>query len=159
MFSNTIDSNISYGNIDLSEGSVHSYAEMADADDFIEKTADGYATIVGEKGVGLSGGQKQRIALARALAYETPIVILDDTTSALDMETEKQIQARLAERKGRHTTFIVAQRISSVKDADMIYIVDKNTILECGTHKELLNNKGYYYDIYCLQQGDIEEGV
>lgn len=159
LFSNTIDSNISYGNVDLSETSVQSYADMADASEFIERTTDGYDTIIGEKGVGLSGGQKQRIALARALAYETPIVILDDTTSALDMETEKQIQARLAERKGRHTTFIVAQRISSVKDADMIYVIDKNTIAECGTHKELLNNKGYYYDIYCLQHGDNEEGV
>lgn len=153
LFSNTIDSNISYGNINLSEDAVKEYAKMADADDFILKTSDGYDTIIGERGVGLSGGQKQRIALARALAYETPIVVLDDTTSALDMETEKQIQTRLAQRKGKHTTFIVAQRISSVKDADMIYILNNNTIAECGTHRELLEKKGYYYDIYCLQQG------
>lgn len=153
LFSNTIDSNISYGNIELDEESVVSYAKMADADGFIRRTSDGYDTIVGERGVGLSGGQKQRIALARALAYESPIVILDDTTSALDMETEKQIQSQLAQRQGKHTTFIVAQRISSVKNADMIYIIENNTISECGTHQELLDKKGYYYDIYCLQQG------
>lgn len=157
LFSNTIDSNISYGNIDLSEDAVVEYAKMADADEFIKKTSDGYETIIGERGVGLSGGQKQRIALARALAYETPIVVLDDTTSALDMETEKQIQSRLAQRKGKHTTFIIAQRISSVKNADMIYIINNNTIAECGTHSELLKKKGYYYDIYCLQQGLANE--
>ncbi len=153
LFSNTIDSNICYGNSELSESAVVEYAKMADAHDFILKTADGYDTIIGERGVGLSGGQKQRIALARALAYETPIVILDDTTSALDMETEKQIQLQLANRKGKHTTFIIAQRISSVKDADMIYIIDNHTVAECGTHRQLMDNRGYYYDIYCLQQG------
>ncbi len=157
LFSNTIDSNISYGNTNMSEDKVHEYALMADASSFIKRTTDGYDTVIGEKGVGLSGGQKQRLALARALAYETPIVILDDTTSALDMETEKQIQARLAERKGKQTTFIVAQRISSVKDADRIYVLNNNTVAECGTHNELLNNKGYYYDIYCLQQGTANE--
>lgn len=153
LFSNTIDSNICYGNIDLGEDKVIEYAKMADADKFIRRTSDGYDTVIGERGVGLSGGQKQRIALARALAYETPIVVLDDTTSALDMETEKQIQQQLKERQGKFTTFIVAQRISSVKDADMIYIIDNNTVSECGTHSELLKKRGYYYDIYCLQQG------
>ena len=153
LFSNTIDSNISYGNSELSEEDVVKYADMADADKFIRRTSDGYDTVIGERGVGLSGGQKQRIALARALAYETPIVVLDDTTSALDMETEKQIQEKLKNRQGKFTTFIIAQRISSVKDADMIYIIDNNTIAECGTHNELLKNRGYYYDISCLQQG------
>lgn len=153
LFSNTIDSNICYGNMDLSEEAVVEYAKMADADGFIRKTSDSYDTIIGERGVGLSGGQKQRIALARALAYESPIIVLDDTTSALDMETEKTIQQQLAARQGKHTTFIIAQRISSVKDADMIYIIENNTVSECGTHRQLLDKKGYYYDIYCLQQG------
>ncbi|MBE7026378.1 MAG: ABC transporter ATP-binding protein [Ruminococcaceae bacterium] len=153
LFSNTIDANIAYGNPDMSEESVVDYAKSADADSFIKRMPDGYDTIIGERGVGLSGGQKQRIALARALAYETPVLILDDTTSAVDMETEKYIQSQLAIRKGTHTTFIIAQRISSVKNADKIYIIENGSISESGTHDELLKNKGYYYDIYCLQQG------
>lgn len=153
LFSNTIDANISYGRSDMEAESVREYAKMADADGFIRKMPDGYDTIVGERGVGLSGGQKQRIALARALAYETPIIILDDTTSAVDMETEKYIQAQLAARQGKHTTFIIAQRISSVKNADRIYIIEDGKISESGTHEELLKNEGYYYDIYCMQQG------
>ena len=157
LFSNTIDANIAYGNPDMSEESVIDYAKAADADSFIKRTPDGYDTIIGERGVGLSGGQKQRIALARALAYETPILILDDTTSAVDMETEKYIQSQLNKRKGTHTTFIIAQRISSVKNADKIFIIENGTISESGTHDELLKNKGYYYDIYCLQQGIANE--
>lgn len=153
LFSNTIDANIAYGKPDMEEHDVYAYAKMADADNFIRRMPDGYDTIVGERGVGLSGGQKQRIALARALAYESPIVILDDTTSAVDMETEKYIQEQLAQRSGTHTTFIVAQRISSVKNADCIYIIENGKIAESGTHGELLAKKGYYYDIYCLQQG------
>lgn len=153
LYSNTIDANIAYGNTDIDEEQVVGYAKMADADGFIRRMPDGYDTIVGERGVGLSGGQKQRIALARALAYESPIVVLDDTTSAVDMETEKYIQSQLAERKGKHTTFIIAQRISSVKDADKIFIIEDGQISESGTHRELLAKKGYYYDIYCLQQG------
>ena len=153
LFSNTIDANIAYGNPDLEERAVYQYAKMADADGFIKRMPDGYDTIVGERGVGLSGGQKQRIALARALAYESPIVVLDDTTSAVDMETEKYIQEQLANREGQHTTFIIAQRISSVKNADRIYIIEDGRIAESGTHGELLAKKGYYYDIYCLQQG------
>ena len=153
LFSNTIDSNISYGNMELSEEKVIEYAKMSDADKFIRRTTDGYDTVIGERGVGLSGGQKQRIALARALAYETPIVVLDDTTSALDMETEKKIQEQLKNRQGKFTTFIIAQRISSVKDADMIYIIDNNTVSECGTHDELLKKRGYYYSYGHKNQG------
>lgn len=153
LFSNTIDANVAYGNPEMEPERVREYAKMADADGFIRKMPDGYDTIVGERGVGLSGGQKQRIALARALAYETPIIILDDTTSAVDMETEKYIQSQLEARQGQHTTFIIAQRISSVKKADKIYIIEDGQISESGTHEELLKNKGYYYDIYCMQQG------
>jgi len=153
LFSNTIDANIAYGRIEIEEEETIEYAKMADAHGFIKRMPDGYDTIIGERGVGLSGGQKQRVALARALAYETPILVLDDTTSAVDMETEKYIQEQLAARSGIHTTFIVAQRISSVKNADKIYIIEEGKVTECGTHRELLANKGYYYDIYCLQQG------
>lgn len=153
LFSDSIASNISYGDQTLSEDEIEQYAKMASADGFIRRTSDGYDTIVGERGVGLSGGQKQRISLARALAYEAPILVLDDTTSALDMETEHYIQQQLAARDKKQTTFIVAQRISSVKDADKILILENGRITECGTHEELLKNKGYYYDVFCIQQG------
>ena len=158
LFSETIDANISYGNLDLPEEQVIACAVDADADGFIRRTPDGYETVIGERGVGLSGGQKQRIALARALAYDTPILILDDTTSAVDMDTEAYIQEHLRNRKKRATTLIVAQRISSVKDADCIYIMEDGRISEYGTHEELLKKRGYYYSIYCLQNGITPEG-
>ena len=120
LFSETIDANISYGDPEMPEERVIECAKDADADGFIRRTPEGYETIIGERGVGLSGGQKQRIALARALAYDTPILILDDTTSAVDMDTEAYIQERLHAREKKATTLIVAQRISSVKEADCI---------------------------------------
>jgi ATP-binding cassette subfamily B multidrug efflux pump len=162
LFSDTIDSNIAYGKPDSDDEWIRACAIDADADGFIRRTPQGYDTIIGERGVGLSGGQRQRISLARALAYDTPVLILDDTTSAVDMETEHYIQGRLRERKRRVTTIIIAQRITSVRDADRIYIIENGTVSECGTHEELLANKGYYYDIYRLQQGlsaDAAEAV
>ena len=157
LFSETIDANIAYGNPELDEQIVIDCAVDADADSFIRRMPEGYETIIGERGVGLSGGQKQRIALARALAYESPVLVLDDTTSAVDMDTEAYIQQRLRARKNRATTFIVAQRISSVKEADCIYIIENGRVTESGTHAELLAKRGYYYNIYCLQNG-MEEG-
>ena len=162
LFSDTIDSNIAYGRPDSSEEWVHECAVDADADSFIRRTPQGYETIIGERGVGLSGGQRQRLSLARALAYDTPILILDDTTSAVDMETEHYIQERLRNRKKRATTIVIAQRITSVRDADRIYIVENGEITECGTHEELLEKRGYYYNIFRLQQGlsaDAAEAV
>ena len=158
LFSETIDANISYGDPEMPEERVIECAKDADADGFIRRTPDGYETIIGERGVGLSGGQKQRIALARALAYDTPILILDDTTSAVDMDTEAYIQERLRARKKKATTLIVAQRISSVKEADCIYILENGRISEYGTHEELLKKRGYYYSVYCLQNGITGEG-
>jgi len=158
LFSDSIDANIAYGKPDSSEEHVKQCAIDADADEFIMRTPMQYDTIIGERGVGLSGGQRQRVALARALAYDTPILILDDTTSAVDMETEHYIQGRLRARKRKATTIIIAQRISSIKDADRIYIIEDGRITEVGTHEELLANKGYYYNIYNLQQGMAAEG-
>ncbi len=162
LFSDTIDSNVAYGRPDAPEEWVRECAVDADADGFIRRTPQGYETIIGERGVGLSGGQKQRLSLARALAYDTPILILDDTTSAVDMETEHYIQEHLRARRKRATTIIIAQRITSVRDADRIYIIEDGRVSECGTHEELLARHGYYYNIYRLQQGlsaDAAEAV
>ena len=115
---------------------------------------------MGERGVGLSGGQKQRIALARALAVKPGILVMDDTTSAVDMETEEYIQGQLANMEDDCTTIIIAQRVSSVKHADYIYILDKGRVVEEGTHRELMQRKGYYYKTCVMQHGleDLEEG-
>lgn len=157
LWSDTIDGNIAFGDSDMSEEDVRKFAHTADADDFIVNLSDGYDTIVGERGVGLSGGQKQRISLARALAVRPAILILDDTTSAVDLETEKHIQENLAALDFKCTKIIIAQRISSAKDADKIIILKGGKISEMGTHEELLKNEnGYYSEIYRLQQGSIE---
>ena len=156
LFSDTIDGNIAYGNPDMSEEKVFQYAHCAAAD-FINRMPEGYDTIIGERGVGLSGGQKQRIALARALALEPPLLILDDTTSAVDMETEKFIQEQLDHLSFSCTKLIIAQRISSVKKADKIVVLKDHKIAEMGTHKELIEKKGIYYDIFRIQQGMAEE--
>ncbi len=158
LFSDTVEGNIAFGDQELTEEQVHDFARRAAAGEFIEDLSDGYDTIVGERGVGLSGGQKQRIALARALAVQPGILIMDDTTSAVDMETEQYIQQQLRELPYDCTKIIIAQRISSVKEADEILILKDGAISERGTHEELLRNRGYYYETFCLQNGiDITE--
>ena len=161
LWSDTIDGNISFYDTDMSEEDVHYFAKLSDADEFIQKLPEGYDTIIGERGVGLSGGQKQRISLARALAMRPSILILDDTTSAVDLETEKEIQHNLADLDFKCTKIIIAQRISSAKNADKIIILKGGKISECGTHDELLKNPdGYYSEIYRLQNGgyDVKGG-
>ena len=153
LFSDTAESNIAYGVPDVDFEKVKKAAVDADADSFVSKLPEGYDTIVGERGMGLSGGQKQRLALARALAMDAPILMLDDTTSAVDLETEKYIQDHIAAREKRATKLIVAQRITAVKNADFIVILENGQITEQGTHKELLEKQGYYYKIYRIQQG------
>ena len=153
LFSDTAEANIAYGVPDASEEEVKKAAVDADADSFVSKLPEGYDTIVGERGMGLSGGQKQRLALARALAMNAPILMLDDTTSAVDLETEKYIQEHIAAREKKATKIIVAQRITAVKNADFIVILENGQITEQGTHKELLEKQGYYYKIYRIQQG------
>ena len=153
LFSDTVEGNIAFGDQTLTEDEVHDFARRAAADDFIKGLSEGYDTIIGERGVGLSGGQKQRIALARALAVKPGILVMDDTTSAVDMETEKYIQAQLRQLPYDCTKLIIAQRISSVKDADLILILKDGVVTERGTHQELLRQRGYYYETYCLQNG------
>lgn len=151
LYSDTVEGNIAFGNLDLPFDEVKEYAEAADANGFISKMSEGYDTIIGERGVGLSGGQKQRIALARALAVKPSILILDDTTSAVDLETEKHIQESLDSLDFPCTKIIIAQRISSTKDADMILILKDGKIAEQGTHAELIAGNGYYREVYDLQ--------
>lgn len=152
LFSDTIDGNISYGDTDMPEEDVFKVAGLADADGFVRKLSDGYDTIVGERGVGLSGGQKQRISLARALAVKPAILILDDTTSAVDLETEKHIQNSLKNLEFDCTKIIVAQRISTAMYADKIIVLKNGKILEQGSHKELIGKNGYYKEVYDLQK-------
>lgn len=153
LFSNTIEENIAFGNPEIESGYIRRVAEIADANGFIEKMPEGYDTVVGERGVGLSGGQKQRISLARALAKDPAILILDDTTSAVDMETESKIQQELSQITQQKTTFIIAHRISSVRDADLILVMEKGNVVEQGTHQELVAKGKVYHEIYQKQLG------
>jgi len=151
LFSDTVKANISYGKSDMEEDDIIKRAVQADADSFIREMSDGYETLVGERGVGISGGQRQRIALARALAVKPSILILDDTTSAVDSETEQYIQKQLKELDFPCTKIIIAQRISSFRGADLILVMDKGKIIERGTHSQLLALRGYYHKIWSLQ--------
>jgi len=151
LFSDSVKGNISYGRLGMSDESIKKHAIQSDADSFITKMNDGYETLVGERGVGISGGQRQRIALARALAVEPSILVLDDTTSAVDSETEHFIQQQLENLDFSCTKIIIAQRISSLRKADIILVMDKGRIIERGTHNELLEMKGFYHNIWTLQ--------
>lgn len=161
LFSDTVKDNISYGNHEADFSKVKEKAKIAQAHSFITKLDEGYETVIGERGVGLSGGQKQRISLARAMMKDSSILILDDVTSAVDMETEKKIQKELKEIGADKTTFIIAHRISTVSAADLILVLDNGEIVERGNHEELMSKKGYYYNIYNTQSGefDIKEEI
>jgi ATP-binding cassette subfamily B multidrug efflux pump len=157
LFSDTIKANIAFGRPDASFDEIIKAAKIAEAHEFIMEMPDGYDTVVGERGTGLSGGQKQRIAIARAILKNPKILILDDSTSSVDMETEFNIQRELEKNMKGKTTFIIAHRISSVKNADEIIILDQGSIVERGTHDELLAKKGRYYGMYKDQYKDFEQ--
>lgn len=157
LFSDSIEENIKMGQratMPLAE--VKKAAKMAQASNFIEEMEDNYNTVIGERGVGLSGGQKQRISIARALSKHAPILVLDDSTSALDMETEHEIQQTLNSFTGM-TKVVIAHRISAVRHADEIIYLDNGTIAERGTHEQLMAKKGLYYETFMAQYGAVQE--
>ncbi|WP_291530890.1 ABC transporter ATP-binding protein [Bifidobacterium sp. UBA4282] len=154
LFSDTIGGNIAFGaGSNRDENYIRRMAAIAGADGFIRSMPEGYNTVVGERGVGLSGGQKQRLSLARALADDPAILIMDDTTSAVDMETEAEIQQHLKEMGGSKTIITIAHRISSIKDADLILVLEHGRIVERGDHASLVKSHGRYWEIYKKQLG------
>ena len=154
LFSSSIRNNIAYGMTEVSKEEIIRAAKLAQAHDFIMELPDGYDTVVGERGMGLSGGQKQRIAIARALLKDPKILILDDATSAVDMETEHEIQAGFQEVMRGRTTFIIAHRISSLRHADEILVLNEGRVVQRGTHRDLIEMPGPYQDVYRIQYAD-----
>jgi ATP-binding cassette subfamily B protein len=163
LFSDTIRENIAYGRPDATDDEIFAAAKAAQAHDFIVKFADGYGTLVGERGVTLSGGQRQRIAIARALLMDPRILILDDSTSSVDTQTEKLIQEALDRLMEGRTTFVIAHRLATVRRADLILVMQDGQIVQHGHHEELLAQGGLYREIHDLQllqrEGQPEEGL
>jgi ATP-binding cassette subfamily B protein len=157
LFGLTIEENIAYGRPDASRQEIVAAAKAARAHDFITHFPHGYETRVGERGVTLSGGQRQRVAIARALLYDPRILILDDSTSSVDTETEYLIQQALEELMKGRTTFVIAQRLLTLKSSDLILVLDGGRIVQRGTHQELVATDGLYKDVYDLQLKDQEE--
>jgi len=157
LFSDTIENNLRYGKYTATREEMEDAIDLACAGEFVEGLEEGYETLVGERGLGLSGGQKQRLCIARALLRDSKILILDDSTSALDMETEYELLKNLYHGEAKKTTFIIAHRISAVKNADMILYMEDGRIVERGNHEELLHKKGKYFEIYETQFKDFLE--
>lgn len=153
LFSGTIRDNIRWGRTGASDEEVIAAAKAAQAHDFITKLPEGYDTLIGQRGVNLSGGQKQRVAIARALVKQPLILILDDSTSAIDVATESRIQETLKKLKKKYTTIVIAQRISTVLEADTILVLEDGRIVDSGSHHELMQTSMVYQDIYYSQLG------
>ena len=159
LFDTTIAGNIRYGRVDVSQHDIESASRKANAYDFISALPDGFNTLVGERGTQLSGGQKQRIAIARALIRDPKLLLLDEATSALDTESEKIVQEALDKaRKGR-TTIVIAHRLSTIKNADLIVAVDDGSVVEVGTHNQLMDNENLYYELVTAQSLGVDEAI
>ncbi|MBT4218657.1 MAG: ATP-binding cassette domain-containing protein, partial [Rhodospirillaceae bacterium] len=154
LFDDTVRANIAYGRAGATDEEIQDAARHAAADGFIRELAQGYDTQVGEQGVKLSGGQRQRLAIARAMLKNAPILLLDEATSALDTESERQVQTALNELMSGRTTLVIAHRLSTVVDADLIYVIEGGRITESGTHTDLLKKGGSYAKLYTLQFAD-----
>ena len=152
LFDDTIAANIGFGREDAREGDIKSAAKAAAAEEFINQLPDGYETMVGTSGLKLSGGQRQRIAIARAILKDAPLILLDEATSALDAESEQQVQMALDRLKAGRTTLVVAHRLATVRDADLILVMDKGRIVEQGRHETLMQGSGLYAKMVALQQ-------
>jgi ATP-binding cassette subfamily B protein len=159
LFSMTVRENIAYGRPDATEDEVIAAAKAAQAHEFIDRMEQGYDSIVGERGVSLSGGQKQRLAIARALLLNPRILILDDATASVDSETEHEIQQALRTLMAGRTSFVIAQRLTTVRDADQILVFEEGRIVERGTHDALLARPGFYRELYDLQMKDQEDAA
>ncbi|WP_336336526.1 ABC transporter ATP-binding protein [Haloarcula brevis] len=157
LFYGTVRENIAYGSFDATDEEIVAAAEAAEADQFVRTLPDGYDTMVGERGVKLSGGQRQRIAIARAILKDPELLILDEATSDVDTETEMLIQRSLDDLTADRTTFAIAHRLSTVKDADTILVVEDGRVVERGTHDELLAADGLYANLWAVQAGEIDE--
>ncbi len=153
LFSDTVEGNIAFARQDASFEDVESAAELARVKEFIGDLTDGYDTIVGERGVGLSGGQKQRIALARLFLADPKVMILDDTTSAVDNDTEYKIRQSIKSRSQGHTAFIISHRVSSFENCDVILVIQDGQVVDKGNHEELIAREGYYHDVWLEQRG------
>jgi ATP-binding cassette subfamily B protein len=151
LFGSTVRENIAFGRTDATQEEIEAAARAAAAHNFIMEFPDGYDTEVGERGTTLSGGQRQRVAIARALLLDPRILILDDATSSVDTETEQQIQGALKRLMENRTSFVIAQRVSTVRDADMILVIDKGELVAQGRHQDLIRESGIYADIYYRQ--------
>ncbi len=155
LFSESIFENIRFGKLEASTLEIKKACSDACVDEFLETLPQGYDTVIGERGLGLSGGQKQRLSIARALVNDSSILILDDATSALDMDTEYNLLKNLHHRSNKQTTFIIAHRISAVKNADIIIFLEDGHVAEMGNHQTLLEKRGHYYDVYTQQFTDF----
>jgi subfamily B ATP-binding cassette protein MsbA len=157
LFDDTVRANIAYGRPEADDAAIEEAARMAGAHDFIMSFSEGYATQVGPRGSNLSGGQRQRIAIARAMLKDAPILLLDEATSALDSESERHVQRALNQLISGRTTFVIAHRLSTVVDADIIYVMEQGAIVEQGSHSELLARGGHYARLYALQFAEQED--
>jgi ATP-binding cassette, subfamily B, bacterial MsbA len=156
LFNDTVRNNIAYGQPHVSEAKVCAAANAALADEFIREMPEGYNTLIGERGLRLSGGQRQRLAIARAILKDAPILILDEATSALDSESEAMVQSAIQNLMEGRTVFVIAHRLSTVRRADRIMVIENGTIADIGSHEDLMSRLGTYRRLYDLQFVDLE---